>query len=344
MNVKISQIADLIKADIEGNPEVIITHPDKIETAGEGAITFFSNPKYEKYLYQTRASAVLLDKQYKLIQPIPATVLRVENVYLALSTLFEFFDKAKVQKKGISGLSSIHPSVRIGEAGYVGPYTVIEENVIIGNHAQIGSQVYIGSGVQIGDHVRIYPGTRIYHDCQIGNHVVIHSNAVIGSDGFGFAPDEHGKYNKIPQIGSVEIGDHVEIGANTVIDRASMGKTLVKEGVKLDNLIQVGHNVVIGKNCVIAAQAGISGSSQIGDNSQIGGQVGISGHLVIGDNIQLAGQSGVITNLKSDGTYFGTPAFEMNAYMRAYAVFRQLPELRKEVLSLKKQLAELNKS
>lgn len=344
MNVKISQIADLIKADIEGNPDVTITHPDKIETAKEGAITFFSNPKYEKYLYQTQASAVLLDKNYLLTQPVPATLLRVENVYLALSTLFEFFDQTTLKKAEISKMASIHTKAQIGEGSYVGPYTVIEENVIIGKNAQISSQVYIGPGTVIGDHARIHSGVRIYHDCRIGDKVVIHSNAVVGSDGFGFAPNEKGEYAKIPQIGVVEIGDHVEIGANTVIDRASMGKTVVMDGVKLDNLIQVGHNVVIGKNCVVAAQAGISGSSRIGDNSQLGGQSGIGGHLQLGENVQVGGQAGVITNLKSDRAYFGTPAIELNNYMRAYAVFKQLPELRKEVYRLKKQLAELDKS
>lgn len=344
MNVKISQIADLIKADIEGNPDVVITHPDKIESAQEGAITFFSNPKYEKHLYQTQASAVILDKNYTLTQPVPATLLRVENVYLALSILFELFDQSKLKQAGISKQASVHDSVQIGEGAHVGPYTVIEENVTIGNNAQIGPQVYIGAGVHIGDHARIYPGVRIYHSCRMGNHVVLHSNAVIGSDGFGFAPDEKGEYTKIPQIGFVDIGDHVEIGANTVIDRASMGKTVVEDGVKMDNLIQVGHNVVIGKNCVIAAQVGISGSSRIGDNSQLGGQSGVAGHLQLGENVQVGGQAGVITNLKSDRAYFGTPAIELNNYMRSYAVFKQLPELRREVYRLKKQLADLDKS
>lgn len=344
MIVKISQIADLIKAEIEGNPDLDISHPDKIETAKEGAITFFSNPKYEKYLYSTEASAVLIDKNYHLTQPVPATLLRVENVYMALSTLFEFFDPGKLKKAEISKLACLDGDVVIGEEAYVGPYTVIEAGVKIGKNAQIGSQVYIGPGVHIGDHVRIYPGVKIYYNCHLGHHVVVHANAVIGSDGFGFAIDDEGKYSKIPQIGHVEIGDHVEIGANTVIDRASMGKTILHEGVKLDNLIQVGHNVVIGKNCVIAAQVGIAGSASIGDDTQIGGQAGIGGHLHVGTKARIGGQTAVISNLKSGENYFGSPAMELNKYMRSYAIFKQLPEMRKEIHRLKKQIERLNKS
>lgn len=343
MNVKISQIADLIKADIEGNPDEFITHPDKIESAQAGAITFFSNPKYEKFLYQTQASAVLLDKNYKLTQPVPATLLRVENVYLALSALFEYFDKNRVKKEGVSKLAVVGEGVKMGKGVYIGPYAVVEDNVTIGDDAQIGPQVYIGAGTQIGHQVKIYPGVRIYHDCHIGDRVILHSNAVIGSDGFGFAPNEAGEYTKIPQIGVVVIGDDVEIGANTVVDRASMGKTIVSAGTKLDNLIQVGHSVVIGKNCVIAAQTGIAGSTRIGDNAQIGGHVGIAGHLNLGDNIKLGGMAGVNSNLKSEGEYFGAPAFELNNYMRSYVVFKNLPDLRKEVIQLRKQLDELSK-
>lgn len=344
MKVKISQIAELIHADIDGNPEDIITHPDKIETAQAGSITFFSNPKYEKYLYTTRATAILLDKEYHLSQPVPATLLRVENVYLALSTLFSFFDKSQVKPSGISPLASVNPDATIGERVSIGPFAVVEAGVHIGENTHIGPQVYIGQEVHIGADCRIFPGVKIYHDCRIGDEVVIHANTVIGSDGFGFAVDESGEYAKIPQIGHVEVGDRVEIGANSVIDRASMGKTILEEGVKLDNLIQVGHNVIIGKNSVLAAQTGIAGSARIGENVQVGGQVGIAGHLKIGDNVKLGGKTGVISNLDGDENYFGSPSMPMNDFMRSYIVFRQLPHLRKEIHQLRKQLDALNKS
>ncbi len=343
MKVKIHQIAELIQAEVEGNPDEVITHPDKIETAGAGAITFFSNPKYEKYLYTTQASAVIIGKDYQISQPVPATLLRVENAYMALSTLFNFIEGQKAEPVGISELAYLHESVDIGEDSYVGPFTVIEKDVKIAANAQIGSQVYIGPGVQIGHHAQIYAGVKIYHNCLIGDHVIVHSNAVIGSDGFGFVQNEEGEYKKIPQIGQVEIGDHVEIGANTVIDRAAMGKTILHQGVKLDNLIQVGHNVVIGKNCVIASQAGIAGSTTIGENTQIGGQVGTAGHIHIGANNKIAGQAGVISDVKEGQELFGTPAINLGNYMRSYAVFRQLPELRKEIHQLKKQVEELKK-
>ena len=343
MKVKIRQIAELIQAEIEGNPDEVVTHPDKIESAGAGAITFFSNPKYEKYLYTTQATAVIIGKDYQLSRPVPATLLRVENAYLALSTLFNFFEGQKTEPEGISDLAYLHESTEIGKDSYVGPFTVVEKGVKIGANSRIGSQVYIGPGVRIGHHVRIYPGVKIYHDCRIGNHVIVHSNAVIGSDGFGFVKNELGEYIKIPQIGHVEIGDHVEIGASTVIDRASMGKTIVHQGVKLDNLIQIGHNVVIGKNCVIAAQTGIAGSTSIGENTQIGGQVGTAGHIHIGANSKIAGQSGVMSDVEEGQDFFGSPAFNMGNYMRSYVVFRQLPELRKEIQQLKKQMEEFKK-
>ncbi|MBY5957869.1 UDP-3-O-(3-hydroxymyristoyl)glucosamine N-acyltransferase [Membranicola marinus] len=343
MKVKVHQIADLIKAEVEGNPDEMITHPDKIETAGRGAITFFSNPKYEKYLYSTQAAAVLIDANYQLSKPVPATLLRVENVYLALSELFSFFDQNKPKPAEISNQASIHAGATLGKDAFVGAFTVIEADVSIGDHAQIGSQVYIGAGVHIGDHVRIHPGVKIYHGCQIGDHVVLHANAVIGSDGFGFAQDDKGQYTKIPQIGHVEIGDYVEIGANTVIDRASMGKTILHQGVKLDNLIQIGHNVVIGSNTVIAAQTGISGSTHIGENNQIGGQVGTAGHISIGSNLKIGGGTGIISDIKDGGNYFGTPAMPLKNFMRSYAIFRQLPAMDKDLHQLKKTVAENKK-
>lgn len=343
MKVKIHQIAELIKAKVEGNPDAVITHPDKIESAGEGAITFFINPVYEKHLYHTRATAVLMDKNYQLSKPVPATILRVENVYLALSELIRYYEDTKLTPSGISEQATLGEDVEIGENVFVGPYTVIESGTRIGDNSYIGSQVYIGKNVQIGRNNRLYPGVRIYNDTVIGNEVVLHSNAVLGSDGFGFAQNEEGQYIKIPQIGHVEIGDRVEIGANTVIDRASMGKTVLEEGVKLDNLIQVGHNVIIGKNTVIAAQTGISGSTKIGENNQVGGQVGIAGHIRLGSNIKIGGGSGIISDMEDGGNYFGTPAMPLKDFMRSYAVFRQLPNMDKALYAVKKQLKDLGR-
>lgn len=340
MEVKVHQIAELIKAEIEGNGEAIITHPDKIEDAGPGAITFYSNPKYEKFLYETLATAVIVEENFIPTRPVSATLLRVSNVYLALSELFQYYEKNESRPIGISEKASLGKNISLGEDIYIGDFSVIEQGTTIGEGSHISSQVYIGENVHIGEKVMIYPGVRIYKNCRIGDRVVLHANAVIGSDGFGFAHDEEGNYIKIPQIGNVVLGDDVEIGANTVIDRASMGVTLIESGVKLDNLIQVGHNVVIGKNTVIAAQTGIAGSTKIGENSRIAGQVGIAGHLSIGAGSEIGAQSGIGSNLKEGGRYFGTPALGVGAFHRSHVVFKELPELRKMIFKMNKKLDE----
>lgn len=341
MEIKVHQIAELIKAEIEGNDEAVITHPDKIEDAGAGAITFYSNPKYEKYLYETGATAVIVQDDFEPSRPVDAVLLRVPDVYVALSQLFHFYEKIQQKPAGISDKASVAESVKLGDDIYIGDFSVVEEGATIGTGSSIDSQVYIGENVKIGKDVKIYPGVRIYKNCQIGDRVVLHANAVIGSDGFGFAHDSEGNYLKIPQIGRVELGDDVEIGANTVIDRASMGVTLIENGVKLDNLIQVGHNVVIRKNTVIAAQTGIAGSTEIGESSRIGGQVGIAGHLRIGPQSQIAAQTGIGSDLKGGGAYLGTPSMEARAFQRSHVVFKELPELRKMIFRIDKKLKEL---
>jgi len=341
MEIKVRQIAELIKAEIEGNDQAVITHPDKIEDAGAGAITFYSTPKYEKYLYATGATAVIVQHDFLPAQPVDAVLLRVPDVYIALSQLFQYYEKNQKKPTGISEKASVAENVELGDNIYIGDFSVVEEGVSIGEGSCIDSQVFVGENVRIGRNVKIYPGVRIYKDCRIGDGVVLHANAVIGSDGFGFAHDEEGNYIKIPQIGRVELGDDVEIGANTVIDRASMGVTLIESGVKLDNLIQVGHNVVIRKNTVIAAQTGIAGSTEIGKNSRIGGQVGIAGHLRIGAESQVAAQTGIGSDLKGGEAYLGTPSMEARAFQRSHVVFKQLPELRKMIFRIDKTLKEL---
>lgn len=340
MEVKVRQIAELIKAQIEGNGEAVITHPDKIEDAGPGAITFYSNPKYEKFLYTTRATAVIVDQDFKPTRPVSAALLKVPNVYIALSEIFQFYEKNEVRPIGISEKASIGKDVNLGKEVFIGDFSVVEQGATIGAGSHIAAQVYIGENVLIGEGVTIYPGVRIYKNCRIGDRVILHANAVIGSDGFGFAHDAEGNYIKIPQIGRVDLGDDVEIGANTVIDRASMGVTKIENGVKLDNLIQVGHNVVIGKNTVIAAQTGIAGSTKIGENSKIGGQVGVAGHLSLGVNSQIAAQSGVGFNTEEGGQYFGTPAIEARAFQRSHVVFKQLPELRRMIFKINRKLED----
>ncbi|WP_236978733.1 UDP-3-O-(3-hydroxymyristoyl)glucosamine N-acyltransferase [Membranihabitans maritimus] len=338
MEAKINQIAELINAEVQGNGEGVITHPGKIEDAGPGAITFFSNAKYEEYLYQTQATAIIVGKDFNPRKPVPTTLLKVENVYLALSILFEFFDENKVKIKGISPLASIHEGVEVPDSVYIGPFVHIEKGVMIGENCEIQSHVYIGTNVQIGNGVRIFPGVKVHADCRIGNAVTLHANAVIGSDGFGFARDSDGNYRKIPQIGNVVLKDNVDIGANTVVDRASMGSTIIEEGVKLDNLVQIAHNVVIGKNTVIAAQAGIAGSSQLGSNNQLGGQAGIAGHIKIGSENLISGQSGVMSDLGDNNRVFGSPAYSHLQFFKAFTVTKKLPEIEKRLAQLEKKV------
>jgi UDP-3-O-[3-hydroxymyristoyl] glucosamine N-acyltransferase len=341
--MKAFEIASFVNGIVEGNPDVEVFKPSKIEEGEPGTISFLANSKYEDYIYECNSSVILVSKDFNPKQVISATLIRVENVYSALSVLLEKFgdvlSDSETEDDVISENAFIHPEsivsegVKVGEFSFVGKKSSIKEGTII------HPQVFIDSSVSIGKNCILYPGVKIFHGTIIGDNCIIHPNAVIGSDGFGFAPQADGTFKKIPQLGIVELCDYVEIGANTVIDRATMGKTLIEKGVKLDNLIQIAHNVTVGENTVIAAQAGIAGSTKIGSNCMIGGQVGIVGHISIANGSKIQAQSGINKTVKNENTaLFGSPALLYNDFLRANAVFKQLPELLKRVDDLEKQL------
>ena len=339
MYLKAKELAQLLNGRVEGDPDVEVHGPSKIEEGGVGTISFLGNLKYEPYLYTTTASIVLVNETFTAREPVSATLIRVSDVYAAIALLLERFQPEATTAAGISPDARMHTGVVVGAQVSVGSFTVVESGTEIGDHTSIFPQVYIGKGVKIGSHVTIYPGARIMDGCVIGNRCIIHSNAVIGADGFGFAPQPDGAYKKIAQIGNVVLGDDVEIGANTCIDRATMGSTIIRSGVKLDNLIQVAHNAEIGANTVIAAQAGIAGSTKIGASCMIGGQVGFAGHIVVAEGTQVQAQSGVAHSITEPGqAWFGTPAIKWKAYIRSYGVFKRLPELDKLVGQLAKTL------
>jgi UDP-3-O-[3-hydroxymyristoyl] glucosamine N-acyltransferase len=338
MQISAAQLAHILQGTVEGNPDVTVTHPAKIEEAKTGAIAFLGNLKYESYAYSTGASILLVSNDFQPSQPIGATLIRVTDVYASVAILLEKFGQAQqANNTEISAKAAIHTSVQIGEATAIGDFTVVEENVVIGSSSRIYPQVYVGKNVKIGNKVTLYPGVRIYQDCEIGDNCIIHANAIIGSDGFGFAPNADGTFKKVPQIGNVVIESNVEIGANTTIDRATMGSTIIREGVKLDNLIQIAHNVEIGKNTVIASQTGIAGSTKIGENCMIGGQVGIVGHLKIADKTRIQAQSGVAASITEPNTaWYGSPAIAYSNYLRSFAVFKQLPDVLRRLQGLEK--------
>lgn len=334
-------IAGFLEGDIVGNKDAKVWTMSKIEQGEPGSIAFLANPKYEQYIYTTKASIVIVNKTFEPTEPVETTLIRVEDAYSCFAKLLELYVANKPQKQGISEKASIAESATLGEDCYVGDFAVIDQGVKVGNGAKIYPQVYLGDGVVIGNNVTLYSGVKIYETCVLGDNVIVHAGTVIGADGFGFAPNEKGEFSKIPQIGNVVIEDNVEIGANTCIDRATMGSTLIKKGVKLDNLIQLGHNVVIGENTVIVSQVGIAGSSTVGQNCMLGGQVGVAGHLNIGDRVQLASKTGVSNSIDSDKIYMGYPSLPISQFHRANAVFRNLPELSRKVSALEKQLKAL---
>lgn len=319
-------IADHLGGVIIGDPQTKVSSVARIEQGKKGALCFLANPKYEQYLYTTQASIVLINKSFKPAKEVKATLVLVDDAYSSIASLLDLFNAYKAaQKKGRSLSAHIAWSAKRGKGVYVGSHSYIGKKTQIGDNVQIYPQVYIGDFVTIGKNTIIFPGVKIYQGCKIGDDCIIHSNVVIGSDGFGFAPMSDGSYKKIPQTGNVIIEDNCELGANTVVDRATMGSTIIRKGVKLDNLIQVAHNVEIGENTVIAAQTGIAGSSKIGNNCMIGGQVGISGHLNIVANTKIGAQAGVIGNIKEENqTLLGSPAIDAKEYIRAYAMFRKL--------------------
>ncbi len=327
-------MARLLEGTVEGDPETLITHPSKIEEANSGSICFLGNPKYEPYLYQTEAAAVLVDRTFQPSEKVRPALIRVENVYLSVSKLLQEFEN-KAHYTGIHPSAIIHESAILDDQVSIGAHVVISEGVRIGKGSRIYPQVFLDRNVKIGEQVVIHSGVKIYQDCIVGNRCILHSNVVIGSDGFGFSPDGNGNYKKIPQLGNVELGNDVEIGSNTSIDRGTMGSTRIGDGCKLDNLIQIAHNVQIGNHTVIAAQTGIAGSTKIGSNCQIGGQVGIAGHLTIADGSQIQAQSGIASTLETpNGKWYGSPAIEYLSFLRAYAEFKALPSLVKRIKKL----------
>lgn len=343
MTFSAEQIAQLIHGRIEGNPAVVVNSFGKIEEAQAGQIAFLSNPKYEEHLYTTQASVVIIQDQLPLKKPVTSTLIRTSDPYQAFASLLQHYQALlHPPKTGRETPVFLGENVSIGKDVYLGAFCYVGSHVQIGHHVQIYPHVYLGDNVVIGDHSIVYPGVTIYKDCVIGKHVILHAGSVIGSDGFGFAPTAEGHYQKIPQMGNVIIEDHVELGANTTIDRATMGSTRIKAGAKLDNLIQIAHNVEVGSHTVIAALTGISGSTRIGNQVMIGGQVGIVGHIEIADGTKITAQSGVSKTLKEPNQVVsGTPAFDAAAALRIQAMTRHLPQLEKRVKELELQLQAL---
>jgi UDP-3-O-[3-hydroxymyristoyl] glucosamine N-acyltransferase len=342
MNFTAAVIAEFLKGRVEGDPKAGVSDVSKIEEGKPGTLSFLANPKYEKYIYETESTIVIVNEDFKAREEVKATLVRVENAYEAFAELLRLYEQSKPKKIGISKLASIDESATLGKDLYVGEFTVIHENAKIGDEVRIYPQVYIGDNVTIGEGTLVHPGVKIYEGSEIGSFCVIHSGAVIGGDGFGFAPNQENNYEKVPQVGNVIIEDHVEIGANTTIDRATMGATILRKGVKLDNLIMIAHNVEVGENTVMAAQTGVSGSTKIGKNCMFGGQVGLVGHITIADGVKIGAQSGIPKNIKKENTAVqGSPAFDYSYYQRCYVVFKNLPDLRNQVIELEKKVSEL---
>lgn len=325
MEVSAKVISEYVKGEIVGDAEVLVSSVAKIEKGQKGNICFLANPKYEHHIYNSKASIILINKSFELKQEIEPTIIKVDNAYEAVASLLGLLNTLKAKKKkGIALRARVAFSAKVKRGAYVGDFSFVGKKSKVGKGSQIYPQVYIGNSVEIGENVTIYPGVRVMDGCKVGDNTIIQAGAVIGSDGFGFAPTADGTYKKIPQTGIVIIGENCEIGANTVIDRATMGETIIAKGVKLDNLIQVAHNVVIGSNTVIAAQSGIAGSAIVGENCMFGGQVGISGHITIADETKIAAQSGVMGSIKDKGQAFmGYPAINLREYLRAYSIFRK---------------------
>jgi UDP-3-O-[3-hydroxymyristoyl] glucosamine N-acyltransferase len=335
-------IASYLNGKVEGDPSTTVSGAARIEQGKPGTLCFFANPKYEKYVYTTKASIILLNKDYELKESISATIIRVENAYEGIASMLGLFELEKsTNKKGREWPSHVSWRSKRGKNCYIGAYTYIAKGARLGNNVKVYPHVYIGENVTIGDNTVIYAGAKIYHGCVIGSGCIIHSGTVIGSDGFGFAPQANGEYKKIPQIGNVVIEDNVEIGACTTVDRSTIGSTLISYGVKVDNLVQIAHNVEIGKNTVIAAQTGIAGSSKVGESCVFAGQAGVVGHIKIGNKVVVASKTGVSNNVSDGKSMLGFPSMEASKYKRSFIVFRNLPELKNEVDDLKKKVAGL---
>lgn len=341
MEFTAEQIANVIGGRVEGNKDAKVHTFAKIEEGTEGAISFLSNPKYTHYLYNTKSSIVIVNEDLELEKDVGATLIRVKNAYESIAKLLQIYEASKPKKTGVAPQAYIAPSAKLGNNCYVGPFAYVGEGAEIGDGCQIYPHAVIGDNVKVGTNCIFYPNTTIYQGCKIGNNVTIHAGSVIGADGFGFAPGADG-YDKIPQIGIVVIEDNVEIGANTCVDRSTMGATVIHKGVKLDNLVQVAHNVEIGENTVMSAQVGIAGSTKVGSWCMFGGQVGLAGHITIGDKTFLGAQSGVPGSLKGGEELIGTPPMNPRAYFKSQAIFRRLPDMYKDLNDAKKKIEELN--
>jgi UDP-3-O-[3-hydroxymyristoyl] glucosamine N-acyltransferase len=343
MTITANQIAVLIKGNIEGSADSAVGGFGRIEEAQNGQLAFLANPKYEDFLYITQASVVIISDRLELKQPVECTLIRVPDPYSAFATLLHYYEQLKTQQlNGVQEPSFISPNSTRGDNVFIGAFAYIGELSEIGNNVKIFPGVYIGTNVKIGDNSLLHPGVKIYHDCIVGKNVTIHAGSVIGGDGFGFAPQADGSFKKVPQIGNVIIEDNVEIGSNATIDRATIGSTIIRAGAKLDNLIQIAHNVEVGNNTVIAAQAGVSGSTKIGNNVMIGGQAGVVGHIQIADGSKINAQSGVSKSIKTPGsTVTGSPAFDYTSALRSQAITRNLPEMEKRLTDLENRIKQL---
>ena len=334
------QIADLLNGTVDGDPNVTVNDFSKIEEGRPGSLSFLANPKYTPHIYSTKSSIVLVNLDFVADKPVDVTLVRVSNAYAALAVLLDFVEKTKPRKVGVEPMSYIADSAQVGSDVYIGAFAYVSDNAVIGNNVKIYPHTYVGDNCVISDNTILYSGVKIYHGCKIGKDCIIHSGAVIGADGFGFAP-ENGIYKKIPQMGIVLIEDDVEIGANTTIDRAVMDATIIRKGVKLDNLIQIAHNVEVGSDTVMAAQVGVSGSSKVGQHCMIGGQVGLAGHITIGDNVSIGAQSGVMRSIQNGVALIGSPPMPIKDYFKSSVVFPKLPAIYKQVTALEKELEAL---
>jgi UDP-3-O-[3-hydroxymyristoyl] glucosamine N-acyltransferase len=338
MKFTAKQISDILEGEIEGNPNEEVFKLSKIEEGKKGSLTFLSNPKYTSFLYTTEASVAIVNKSFIPEKEISTTLIKVEDSYKAFSTLLEYYNQVKLNKSGLEDPHFISDSASVGDDVYIGAFSYIGNNVIIGNNVKIYPNVFIGDNVMIDNNTTLFAGAKVYSESIIGKNCTLHSGVIIGCDGFGFVPDENGVYKSVPQTGNVIIEDNVDIGAATTIDRATLGSTIIREGVKLDNQIQIAHNVEVGKNTVIAAQTGIAGSTKIGKNCMIGGQVGFAGHLTVGDNVRIQAQSGIGRNLKDNETVQGSPALPYSDYNKSYVHFKNLSKLVDKVHELEKKL------
>ncbi|MEZ4800560.1 MAG: UDP-3-O-(3-hydroxymyristoyl)glucosamine N-acyltransferase [Flavobacteriales bacterium] len=340
MKFSAQQIAGMLGGTVEGNGDVEVNNLSKIEEGTPGTLTFLANPKYEAFIYETKASIAIVSNSFKAEKEIPGTLtlIRVEEAYTAFAKLLEAYNNLKKPKAGIDVQSSVAASAKVGNNVYIGPFCVVSEGAVIGDNSVLYAGSYVGENVLIGEGALLHAGVKIYADCKIGNHCTFHAGVIIGGDGFGFAPNSENNYAKVPQIGNVIIEDHVEVGANTTIDRATLGSTIIRKGAKIDNLIQIAHNVEIGENTVIAAQTGIAGSTKIGKNCMIGGQVGIVGHISIAEGTKIAAQSGVGADIKEPNTIIqGSPAFSIMDYKKSYVGFRKLPDIIRRLEDLERK-------